>query len=325
METQAKQADFSDLQELWFEDDMKSVLDKVGSDFPHHYSAIHSSVGNLRAQEKGNIWSFRSRFAAPCSRWSLFSLGMCIQSRCASSDNTPKCVLENCEGRVFSLSQDCRSCAAIASNSALDIMSKCANANTYNRVNRPGLLILSRQPLTDVQYVDFHDGKPVIAERGYIKAMTDGGMNYVCTHLTTDFGIYFETKLTEFTSFQEQQKNEIGKLINTFSGTPHVLLGDLNTGPARNPDLTGEMEENYNLLKNQYKNAYLENNGSCTFCGSENPVLIAEGAWKSHVDIDHVLTSPGVTADVNSSQRVLDDVSLMLSDHFGVQQDICLP
>ncbi|KAL8619720.1 hypothetical protein ACOMHN_025806 [Nucella lapillus] len=168
---QSAQTDVMCLQELWFEDDMKSVLDKVGKDFPHHYSAIHSSVGNLRATN--------------------------------------------------------------------------------------GLMILSRRPLTDVQYVDFHDGKPVMIERGYIKATTDGGMNYVCTHLTTNSAFYFE--------------------------------------------------------------------GSCTFCGSENPVLIAEGAWKSDIDIDHVLTSPGVTADVNSSQRVLDDVSLMLSDHFGVQQDICLP
>ncbi|KAL8619712.1 hypothetical protein ACOMHN_025798 [Nucella lapillus] len=234
METQAKQADFMCLQELWFEDDMKSVLDKVGTDFPHHYSAIHSSVGKLRAQEKGK--------------------------------------------------RDCRSCAAMAAG--LDAMSKCANAfKTNNRVNRPGLMILSRQPLTDVQYVNFHLKNQVVIEHGYIQAKAEG-TPIVCAQLAADRGYYYE-----------------------------VVADKSKASPA----LGSRLPENYKLLS-KYQNDYLQNDGRCTFCASGNPLLQGK---KENSDPDHVLVS-GLETDVTSAKRVLD-VDIKLSDHFGIQQDICLP
>ncbi|KAL8585147.1 hypothetical protein ACOMHN_013162 [Nucella lapillus] len=330
IEGQASETDFMCLQEAWFEEDVKNVLDRLQNNFPYHYSAIHNSVGNLRADSGSKSWFFPGWSTMACSLWKIVKLGACVTLKCGHSLHDQKCMVENCGDHLYGLSQDCRSCVSASSSSVSDVVGKCTSAvMEYNRMNRPGLLILSRRPLTDVQYVQFHPGRKVLLERGYIKATTADGMTKVCTHLSARLPYYFEAKLTEFTSFKEMQRNEILQLNRTFGGTRHVLMGDLNTGIVRNeiglPVLNGEFAENYELLSNLlYQNAYMQNDGRCTFCSSENPVLKAQGKQYGDIAIDHVLTSPGVTADVNSSQRVLDDLSQMLSDHFGIQQDICM-
>ncbi|XP_076463923.1 uncharacterized protein LOC143296058 [Babylonia areolata] len=335
IKTQGAEADFMCLQEMWFEEDMKAVLDKVGADFPYHYSAIHHSVGRLRGDEKGSWWKPAGWDTVPCTKWKVLAFLACMGLNCAKASNQRKCMNENCHrnlyGPFYGLSQNCRSCMSVASSGATSILDKCARTfKKFNRVNRPGLLVLSKKPLSDVQYVNFHHGFPVLLERGYIQAKSEG-LTHVCAHLSAVFRYHFEVGLPQYMSFKQQQLAEIRMLNSTFFSSLHLLMGDLNTGPERNvsglPILSGEAPANYDFLTNNlhYQNPYLQNNGNCTYCPSENRVLIAENMQYGDLVIDHVLTSPGVTSDVTSAKRVFDDKNTALSDHYGVQVDICLP
>ncbi|XP_070207121.1 uncharacterized protein [Littorina saxatilis] len=328
IKTKGADVDFMCLQEFWYEEDVKNVVESLESEFPYHYSAIHSDVGQLRSDRKKR---FPGRNTVPCSVGGLTKLSACLAVNCLQANDQRECMTTNCQNSLYSLSPECRSCVTASSSGMTKIWSRCTTATQkYNRMNRPGLVVLSKQPLSSVEYVNFFEGEKVLLERGYIRAQVGNNPSYVCTHLTSVFPTYYEARLPQFSNYTEQQAAEIAKLNVKFSGTPHVLLGDLNTGPARNSTpgatvLGGEVPAHYdNLTGLGYQNPYLLNNGNCTYCPSESQVLRVQNTVYPDLAIDHVLTN-GVDSDTSSAKRVLDAAGKLLSDHFGVQVDVCLP
>ncbi|XP_076451702.1 uncharacterized protein LOC143287536 [Babylonia areolata] len=364
--SQGREVDFMCLQEAWFEKDMKDVLDMLGDDFPYHYSPIHKDIGQLRdnsgSEEAEDEASTEENLTGPhqvcsafvwnhyhsCHEWTwlptrwrtlpcrlsnLLRLLTCYGWRCLVSEAHQGCVMEHCEAQMYALSDSCRSCVSMASSGASDVLGKCGNVlEKFNRVNPPGLLVLSKEPLADVEYVNYHHGDKVLVERGYIKAQVQGGLTFVCTHLTAMIPQYYDVGLKKFNSYEEMQADEIRQLNATFFASPHILLGDLNMGPQRNnrdfPYLQSESAENYDTLIGTlgYKNPYLQTDGRCTYCQSNDLVLWA-AVEPPHDDVilDHVLTSSGLSAEVTSAKRVFDQKDVWLSDHYGIQVDVCVP
>nr|KAG5708255.1 hypothetical protein BaRGS_021189 [Batillaria attramentaria] len=162
---------------------------------------------------------------------------------------------------------------------------------------------------------------------GHRRRRVENGAPFLCSHLTSvSLNTYYEAKLP-YSSYTEQQQAEIQDLENKFSGTPHVLMGDLNTGPGRSGEgdenLIAEAPDNYNMLVSDmgYDNPYLDGDGRCTFCES-NLVVQTRGLTGNKV-IDHILVKD-LGNDSSSAQRVLDDPALgQLSDHYGIRAGVC--
>lgn len=311
--------DFMCLQEVWFENDMQRILDKVKSTMPHHYSDIHYDLDIL---QEGHDCD-----PEPCLLEEVEAMTSCVQANCSSMppNNEKTCIMTNCHDQVYDMRQTCRTCISVA-GSGDEVMAKCLNGT--NRFNKPGLLVISKQPMSDVTYEKYHDSRKMLIQRGYIQARIEN-LTFVCTHLTSVFPDFFDEIMNDlYQNYEEMQRAEINKLWTAFSSINHVLMGDLNTGPVRNdsghPYIKGEVKENYELLvsDDHYSNPYMQDLGLCTYCNSDN-----NATWEEHKGdaiVDHVLLSKDVHPVSTCSKRVFTHDKGQMSDHYGVQLSICL-
>ncbi|KAK7482741.1 hypothetical protein BaRGS_00026039 [Batillaria attramentaria] len=317
-EATKSEADFLCLQEVWYEEDVNSVLEAIESDFPYHFSAIHHDLGELRDDRRKRAWS-----TVPCNAWKFTKLMGCLTWNCTWADDQQSCMFLHCGHRLFDLSQECLSCIIVSSSSFTDMMTMCATSgfSSYNRFNGPGLLVASKRPMA-VSYTRFDPGYKVVLERGYIKAKVDN-MTYVCTHLTGDLRTsYFEaSKHSRQRKFKPSTpRYRAHRTCCLVTSIPDQQGDENGSGDVA---LTGELEDNYRLLEARgYLNPYFNNNGKCTYCDS-NPIL--QGSAYGDLLIDHVLTY-NLPSDVSTAERLFDETEEeQLSDHYGTKLGVCLP
>jgi len=206
----------------------------------------------------------------------------------------------------------------VAEACALDIFEQ------NNRLNKPGLELLSKKTISKISYTSYFPQKDMTVERGYIDADIDGIGKVVCTHLTS-VNEYFLEYDTDFTNYRDQQNAEIHQLIAKFKDINHLLVGDLNTGPEvvnydePEKNLKWEIEEHFKRLNQSgYRAPYFEQDGRCTFC-EDNPLQSSDNKA-----IDHILVK-GEGVKVDKIYRVLDQtVPTQLSDHYGVEAKVCI-
>lgn len=318
---EASNADFMCFQELWYEEDVRRVLEAVEDEFPYHYSYLHFGISNMTGHTEQKD--------PPCGKWKIVKLSSCMSFNCFNAADQLACMTTHCQSYLTDMSNDCLACIAVSSTSFSEVMTQCMFSwwGSNNRFNSPGVVVASRRPMT-AAYVSYTPPKTkTFLARGYIKVQVQNGPPIVCTHLSSiSFSTYYEVKMP-YSSYEEQQRGEIGIIKDRFSGSAHVLLGDLNSGPARNGsgdlNLEGEATNNYELLMSSvgYTAPYLASDGRCTFC--ENNLVIREGGLSGNKLIDHILTK-GLKSDASSAQRVFDDpADGPLSDHYGVRVDVC--
>ncbi|RUS70340.1 hypothetical protein EGW08_021901, partial [Elysia chlorotica] len=189
-----------------------------------------------------------------------------------------------------------------------------------NRLNGPGLVVLSKQEIVSASYHSYFPGKELAIPRGYIQAEIADLGTVVCSHFSAVFPYYFEYDL-DFSSYVQQQQAEIAVIQSRFASRDHIVMADFNTGPrvetAVSVDkvLAGEAPQNYQLwLDGGYNISYFSDDGRCTFCDN-NPLV----DYSNNV-IDYVMFKGDYTSQ--SSQRTLDQ-SPPLSDHFGIRRTVC--
>ncbi|KAK7499313.1 hypothetical protein BaRGS_00009573 [Batillaria attramentaria] len=311
--TEAANADFLCFQELWYEEDVRGVLEAVEDDFPYHYSYLHYDVSDMTGHRRR-----RHSDDPPCGKWKMLLLSACLAYNCLGAEDARACMTTECESRLFDMSRDCLSCISVSYTGFTEVMDQCVFSffGSNNRFNSPGLVVASRKPMT-AEYVSFNPSTKVLLERGYIKAKVENGAPFLCSHLTSvSLNTYYEAKLP-YSSYTEQQQAEIQDLENKFSGTPHVLMGDLNTGPGRSGEgdenLIAEAPDNYNMLVSDmgYDNPYLDGDGRCTFCES-NLVVQTRGLTGNKV-IDHILVKD-LGNDSSSAQTTVQASALSITD-----------
>merc|ERR1712025_871779 len=146
--------------------------------------------------------------------------------------------------------------------------------------------------MSNVQYEDYFRGKQLVLQRGFLQAEIENMGQVVCTHLSSPFEDYWEYDMDTLSSFLEQQTEEIQILLQKFGSMDHLLVGDLNTGPARldftdkQKNLTEEGKGNFQILEDAgYSTTYIEQDGRCTYC-SHNPLVTGTTEFL----IDFVLT-----------------------------------
>jgi len=209
-----------------------------------------------------------------------------------------------------------------------------------------GVMILSRYPLKDVvNWVIPGTWNRRSILRATVELPNGAELDTYCNHLTPIFdsltfpytGQYGDGK-TYAAGWQAEQELQAEKLIDyvneTSGNRPAVILGDLNAGRAYlADDIAAEGVETLDLLELAFTPAYATDYAPlCTFC-STNPVTnptddpAANSVW-----IDHILLYNLASDAVVSTARVfdkdvvpVDDMTVPLSDHFGLRSVIVVP
>ncbi|XP_041377885.1 uncharacterized protein LOC121390193 [Gigantopelta aegis] len=316
------------LQEVWYEKDMTNFLNALKPTYPYHYSFIHHAPSQLRSSSGIFSWIFGRFRTAPCLSASIFPLGYCMVRQCKGVKGNAMlgCLTQKCTEQLEAISQDCIACLLMSSIDPLSALSKCVNVlSYYNKMNGQGLLLLSKKPILNVQKTLFFPGVKQMLARGFITADVAGLGKVVCTHLTANIHLpYIEWNKDELKamSWEEQQRNEINNIHYHLDGRKHILMGDLNTGPAiTNPGeepIVGEYPSNFAaLLTYGYTSLYEGEDGRCTWC-RDNPLHQQRSPSKI---LDHIMMTGFNGRNATRTMGVYR--GQQLSDHYGMTLNVC--
>jgi endonuclease/exonuclease/phosphatase family metal-dependent hydrolase len=311
----ALDADVVCLQEVWEDADRDALLAATADAFPN--AQIFETTEDEGA-------------GAACTAEETDPLLACVQEFCAETDDLTGCVLGNCGTQFGAVSQPCATClAAHISEPIDDIIAACLTGGSQLLFGgRNGLVLLSRLPLGDGGHMaldSFFTQRAVLWQ----EVITDAGPVHVfCTHLNAaldevEYGGAFE-------SWEAEQAHQADQLLawmedRTGGVQDRILLGDMNSGPAVPPELTGEVEEVFAKFTDAgLTNPYLAlDTPPCTWC-ADNPLT---GSEDSSV-IDHVLLGGAPAQGTATPVRILTETitvegvdgaeEIPLSDHYGV-------
>ncbi|KAK3730232.1 hypothetical protein RRG08_034977 [Elysia crispata] len=323
-------ADVICVQEYWFENDLAHMLKAVSSKYAYHFSPLHTSISYLPTLSRKRIFPETACDPADAAYFYLRVLPCALFRGCVplflqSLQEGLSCAAAKCGVLFKTFSEDCISCISLTVTSLSALIDACKPVtNGYNnRLNGPGLALLSKQEILSAEYRDFFPGRELTLQRGFIEAEIKDLGTVVCSHFSAIFPYYFEYNL-DFANYVQQQQAEMAVIQSRFQSRDHILLADFNTGPqvetASSEDrvLKGEAPQNFQMwIAGGYNVTYLEDDGRCTFC-RDNPV-VDSNIHPNNV-IDYVMFKGDYTAQ--NAQRTLDE-SPPLSDHYGVRQTLC--
>lgn len=308
------------LQEAWSDDARETLFEAVEDTYPHAYWL---PVTQLRADE-----------APACRRKELFGEGRfvtCMTSACdgLEGDALTDCVVDKCGPVLTDLRDDNPQCAnavmAQVGKPALKaiwtVIRPIRKANLYAYGGSDGLMLLSRQPLSNTGQVDFTDIATLNRRRAlYADVQLDGeDLRVYCTHLTAalDSTAPYPGAFDSWSAENLAQVERLVEHAEAFDG-PVVLLGDFNTGPAvPAAGLQAEVPASHDrVIAAGYTDPAAEV-GLCTYCG-DNTMNEPEAGQKliDHAYLRGVAGKDG--ARTRAQQTSLPDgTPTHLSDHFG--------
>jgi len=321
----ALEVDLLCVQEVWRPEDVTRLQGALAERLPHQH-VLPPDPG-----EGGTD-------GPPCTETELDPLQSCAETNCADAtvDELTGCILSACNPEFSATSSSCSSCLAANIGGTFEqIRFTCTNdaSGGYAYGGSFGIGLFSRaEPLEEAHHVfaSSYNRRAVL----YAKLDTpQGELNVFCTHLSAVFadiphphaadGMTWEaeqaTQLQEFLSFAEEKA----------AGGPILLLGDLNTGPAKD-GIAAEAPANYALLEAAgFTTDYLAPDAPlCTFCSTN--LLVGGADDDASVIIDHVLHR-GLDRTVVTERILSAPVELTvggapkqahLSDHFGLKATI---
>ena len=270
-----------------------------------------------------------------CSTETLGAILSCLQQNCADAADPFDCAFERCEGVLMSTDRECRRCIGSSFDLPVqEIAARCRDGEGefFAFGGQPGVVVLSRHEILERE---FHVLPGGAVQHAVLRVRVDlpdlGAAEAYCTHLTAE-SLYEVFPVEGTASFEEFQGEQVEAMLQwvgrTESTRRTLLLGDMNTGPAKG-ELTGEFPANYARFPDRgWSVPYVDRqpNPACTFCQSNTLV----GETDDNV-IDHVVLrfSGGAAFRVAGVERILDrtrpvsldggSVETHLSDHFGVR------
>ncbi|ESO83681.1 hypothetical protein LOTGIDRAFT_236514 [Lottia gigantea] len=317
-------ADVICLQEMWFEDDMKRLVDRMIRRGFSFYSTINEDVDKLKTLPSFLARVFTRASSPPCATWRVSPLMLCYIWNCRRTSKLSllMCLEQNCRTYLNIIPQDCISCLVMGLSGVKTVLNRCMSGRQYNRFNTQGLMIFSRKRILKASHQVFQDERiRQILPRGYIEAEIENLGTIVCTHFTVNISRNPIEDNLPYNTTGSQQADEIRRLHEHFKHKEHIILGDLNTGPydpSRN--LWTNLPENYQLLKDfGYISPYEMNGGTCTYCDYNN---VQNNASKNSL-VDHILLE---RQSFRNPKRVFTRRvgKWNLSDHFGLQIEVCV-
>jgi endonuclease/exonuclease/phosphatase family metal-dependent hydrolase len=315
----AYESDLICLQEVWRSDDREAIVASAQARFPHASWEVTE----------------RTEVNPGCSAEEVEPLRTCIETRCPdiSPGELASCGLDQCGMEFEAASSQCQTCIATHLGQSLEeiIMSCEGGGPSFFYGGHNGLLILSKYPLTQPQHLELTS---TLVQRAVLSVQVDlpidRSIAVHCTHLASDLSGSIQYHGDLFESFAEEQNAQINELLS-WSQTPdlsqpHLILGDLNTGPETQ-ESEAELAENFELFMSAgYTSPYATPESQCTYC-RQNTIIGNEGP--GGYIIDHILMRGFSEVGVDH-RRTFDQTSpisidnaaprdLHLSDHYGVQ------
>jgi endonuclease/exonuclease/phosphatase family metal-dependent hydrolase len=312
------------LQEVWQTDHVEDVLSATSAVFPHsHWVDTYDPEGNVGPPA--------------CTEDLTLPLLECVNTNCdgVPPDGLSDCVLTYCGAEFTALgyeSPDCLNClVANLGHTVEEIFETCHSESTiylYDATN--GVILLSRWELTDVDHVildsTFNRRLALFARTTNDEGET---VALVCTHLTPEFDAVPYTG--DLGSWADEQAHQIGQIeefvdSRVADGEMVVFMGDMNNGPAVDPDIDADLPENYALFgESGYLDPFTEGKDAlCSYC-AENPLNVD---LDRNALIDHVFFRNFPSGTRYSGTRFLDlaitletaegPVDSRVSDHYGV-------
>lgn len=311
-------ADVVCLQELWDVRALDGVADALVGTFPYSHRSV---------QATGGVGG------ADCTESEATSLAECLSDNCGDEEGSALalCAVQNCADEFMSVSPACQQCIASnqSSGSLDELTSVCAAGEGATYSDQTGLLLLSRLPLEDTDYLALPSA---LGDRGVLSARVQtqfaGTVDLFCTHLAATLDLEYTGA---FDSWEGERAEQIELLLQYSaerSSGARAVLGDLNCGPVTDDARGAGAEAFARFTDDDFAAPYVEGDGRCTWC-SDNPLtgFSDDGADVGAI-LDHVLVSefPPVTSE---PERIFDDrirvdvdgdtVETVRSDHYGVQ------
>lgn len=311
-------ADVVCLQELWDVRTLDGVADALEDTFPYSHRSV---------QAAGGIGG------ADCTEDEATLLAECLSDNCGNEQDSSLalCAVQNCADEFMSVSMPCQQCIASnqSSGSLDELTSICAAGEGATYTDQTGLLLLSRLPLEEVDYLPLPSA---LGDRGVLSARVQtefaGSVDLFCTHLAATLDLEYTG---EFDSWEGERAEQIERLLDYAadrSSGARAVLGDLNCGPATDDARGAGAEAFARFTAEDFAAPYVEGDGRCTWC-SDNPLTgFSDDGADIGAILDHVLVSefPPVTSE---PERIFDDrirvdvdgdsVETVRSDHYGVQ------
>ncbi len=322
-------ADVVCMQELWRPEDIARLSASLGTAFPYAHWSVQAE-GDAEA-------------AGPsCSSEEADTLQTCVEENCAEVDPAvlPLCAITSCQVIFSEVSTECQQCLA-SNQSATDITSLTAlcaadDAVALSYRDQTGLLLLSRFPLTDTDYLTLDSS---LGDRGVLSARLEtsfaGLVDLHCTHLAASIGE--ELYQGPYGSWEGERSIQIEQMLDHVDtrnpgDTPTLLLGDMNCGPATAQASAASGDAFARFETAGFDAPYVTDDGRCTFCAN-NPLNDFPAGGDAGVILDHVLLR-NLSSAATGGVRVFDEaieiddggvVQTSRSDHYGVQVAIAPP
>mgnify|MGYP000320030371 CR=1 FL=1 len=272
-----------------------------------------------------------------CSPGELDDGLACIRMECDGlpDRDVTSCATQKCQLEGFLLYEKhprCFNCVVASAGKSADQIEASCNGFGDSRLfgGRNGVILASRLPLRNAESIPLPSSE---ANRVALFATVDVGglpLEVACTHLSAAVGFIAPT----YTGFPDWNAEMIAQIrlvsrrLKARAGNgPQLLLGDLNTGPARGGDGQTDAPEVWDEIR---KLGFEDPAGDANppICSRCQDSLIAPTGGSESL-IDHVLTRGGRVPKPECAERSFDDrititdfagrpVETNRSDHYGI-------
>ena len=307
------------LQEIWSYSDVEGLKAALTDEYPYTFQSV-------QPVEEG---------ATSCTVTETELLSTCLQQNCgqAAASDLLLCAVLECDEAFAEVSEGCQQCiVANQQTPPADLLSLCSGGEALGFEEQNGLLILSRLPLIETEFLSLQSS---LGDRGVLMATVQPsaspGIDVYCTHLAASIGA--ELYSGSLGSWQQERFAQAGAVLEWIGGTSSestdvAVLGDLNCGPETD-EVPPEDPASFELFAQAgFVSPYLElGQSSCTWC-ADNPLVDTEG----EALLDHILWRSVARRPLLQSVRILDQqisvevdgesLNTHLSDHYGVLVDV---
>ncbi len=335
-------------QEVWLDDQVDAIKQALGDNYPHIFTVPPEQVfSETAACTEDEIAEFESCTRAQCDGLTGSDLVACAPVQCAAELGQLSVQAPGCFSAVIGNV----GLPNITVDSLVETVTQPAGLFAFD--GSLGLMLASKYPLENREFQDFIDDSSG-NHRGALYAdivLNDQTHLVGCTHPTANQPTVPYPTSGNHGSWEGESRYQHQQMIaraNARAGSnPIFFAGDFNCSFANaNRGIAAEFEPNCQLwLDDGFVDPSSERL-PCTYCVTENLVLIEENASANSPDLllDHVFVKNLATADEIRIERVFQDTVAIEalvppselqpedspklthpSDHFGIELDIPLP
>lgn len=241
------------LQEVWPYETLERIAASFRHSHPHAFSADTRGEGETGLDRCGRneVEDMLSCARRQCAGVPAEDATICALRQCATSFRKMH-IFEWIEKRLFGRNTSCFNClVASVGKSIGEIERACVNSRSgdskvYGGAN--GVMLLSRYPLFDAEEIRLpSSGANRVALLARVE-LPRGQVELACTHLSSNEPV--SPMHPAFATWNKERGTQFGMIADRMvarakDDTPMLIIGDMNFGPGRGPDISPYGEANW--------------------------------------------------------------------------------